>query len=272
MTRTVQSDDIEQRVRHTLHTVAATVTETELSAAARSTATRRPRRRWRIGLGIGAVAIPLTMAAAAFVHQGPEYVDTIPKSDIIATGSVDGSRYLLIEASRTDQCGQPVTGVELVEEKENLIGSEWNTIGVQYGEPTACSPGVATDRYLKDPALYDDSGTTVGDSFVWLWAVHPDVTAVRITADDYTKDLPVYRVDGAGYALFEIPENLHEYTAELLVNGQVVPGSVEEHDSPHPAMTRTAAEPTTLSSCVAKQVTRPIDQESRCAAHRARLA
>lgn len=234
MTNTLNTEDIEQRVRHTLRTVAATVTESEPSPAARSTAPRRSRRRWRIGLGIGAIAIPLAITASAFIHQGPEYVDTIPASDIIATGSVDGSRYLLIETSRKDDCGQPVTGVELVEESENLIGSEWNTIGSEYGEYSEDGRicGVATDRYLDDPSLYNDGGTTVGDSFVWLWAVHPDVTAVRIAADDYTKELPVYRVDGAGYALFEIPKDIHEYTAELLIDGQVVRGSVEEHTVP----------------------------------------
>jgi len=31
-------------------------------------------------------------------------------------------------------------------------------------------------------------------------------------ADDYTKDLSVYPVDGAGYALFEVPSDMHEYT------------------------------------------------------------
>ena len=67
-----------------------------------------------------------------------------------------------------------------------------------------------------------------------MWAVHPDVTAVRITADDYTEDLPVYPVDGAGYALFEIPKDMHEYTAELLIDGRVVPGSVEEQTVPTP--------------------------------------
>jgi hypothetical protein len=233
MTDTLNTEEIEQRVRHTLSTVAATLTEDFVGSPARSRRASRSKRRRR-GLGIGVVAIPLTFAAATLMHQGPEYVDTIPPEDIIVTGSVDGSRYLLIESSRTDNCGDPVTGVELVEEKENLLGSEWNTIGAQYGEPNACGGVTATDRYLSDPALYEDSGTTVGDSFVWLWAVHPDVTTVRITADDYTKDLPVYPVDGAGYAIFEIPKDTHEYTAELLINGQVVPGSAEEQTVPTP--------------------------------------
>ena len=234
MTSTLTTEEVEQRVRHTLRAVAATVSQTEPSPAGASTEPRRVRRRWRIGLGLGAVAIPLVIAASAFVRQGPEFVDTIPESDIIATGSVDGSRYLLIENTRTDRCGAPVTGVELVEESENLVGSEWNTSGMQYGEESAdpASCEVATDRYLADPALYNDGGTRVGDSFVWLWAVHPDVTTVRITADGYTEDLPVYSVDGAGYALFEIPADLHEYTAELLIDREVVPGSREAQTVP----------------------------------------
>lgn len=238
MTTTLNTEELEQRVRHALATVAATVTEESVGSSARSRQARRLKRRWRIGLGIGVAAIPLTLAASSLVHRGPEYVDTIPREDIIITGSVDGSRYLLRETRRTDKCGQPVTGVELVEEKKNLIGSEWNTTGAEYGEPNelsdACGRATAIDRYLADPALYNDGGAEVGDSFVWLWAVHPDVTTVRITAEDYTKDLPVYPVDGAGYALFEIPEDTHEYTAELLISGQVVPGSAEEHTVPTP--------------------------------------
>jgi hypothetical protein len=234
MTNPLGTEEVEERVRRTLTTVAATLTEGSVGSTA---ATRRPLRsgrRWRIGLGIGVVAVPLAFAAAAFVHRGPEYVDTIPPEDIIVTGSVDGSRYLLIETRRTDECGDPVTGVELVEERENLIGSEWSTIGTAYGEPNACGNVTVTDRYLADPALYEDSGTTVGDSFVWLWAVHPEVTAVRITADDYTEELRVHQVDGAGYALFEIPQDMHEYTAELLVDGRVVPRATEEQTVPTP--------------------------------------
>ena len=65
-----------------------------------------------------------------------------------------------------------------------------------------------TSRYLKNPALFADAGSVVGNSFVWVYAVHPDVDTVRITSGDYTKDLKVYEVDGAGYAPFEIPKNM----------------------------------------------------------------
>jgi hypothetical protein len=232
MTKTPNTEEIAQRVRLTLSTVAATLTADSVESPEPSRQPGRSKRRWRIGLGLGIVAIPLAFAASTFVNQGPEYVDTIPAQDIIVEGSVDGSRYLLIETSRTDNCGQPVTGVELVEEKENLIGSEWNTTGIEYGEPNECGGITATDRYLADPSLYTDGGSVVGDSSVWTWAVHPSVTAVRITADDYSKNLPVYSVDGAGYALFEIPEAMREYAAELIVDGQVVPGSFEAHTVP----------------------------------------
>lgn len=225
-----------QRVRHTLHTIAETVTEDAFAATTQTTVTRKPHRRRRIALGVGAVAIPLALAASATVGEGPEYVDTIPPEDIVMTGSVDGSRYLLIESDRTDECGRPVTGVELVEEKENLLGSEWNTSGYEYGEYAETDCGVVNDtsRYLRNPALFNAGGTEVGDSFVWVYAVHPDVTAVRITSGKYTKDLRVYQVDGAGYAPFEIPKDMNEYTSELVINGQVVPGSEEERKVKRP--------------------------------------
>jgi hypothetical protein len=218
---------VAQHLRNTLRTVAETVTEDACTAATSDTATPKPRRRWRVALGIGALAIPVALAAAVFVREGPEYVDTIPRDQIVMTGSVDGSRYLLVESDRADECGQPVNGVELVEERENLLGSEWNTTGYEYGEytDTECGYVIDASRYLKNPALFDSSGSEVGDSFVWVFAVHPDVTTVRITSGDYTKDLVVYEVDGAGYAPFEIPKDMDEYTSELLIGGQVVPGS-----------------------------------------------
>jgi hypothetical protein len=216
---------LEDRIRDTLRTVAGTITEEGFPQP------RRHRRRtWAI-IG-GAVAVPVLLAAGAYVKTGPEYVDTIPPSTIVAEGEVGGDRYLLVESRRTECDGQPVTGVELVEEDENLLGSEWNTVGSRYGEYIADGCGMTTERWLANPALYDDGGASVGDSFVWLWAVHPDVTAVRITADGETEDLRVYPVDGAGYALYEVPEGLETYTAELVIGDEVVPGSREVHRVP----------------------------------------
>jgi hypothetical protein len=223
-------DSLENQIRHTLHTVAQTVTETTHPQAAPRAVPARTRggrrRKWSLIAGAGAVTVPLTLAAAVYIQTGPEYVDTIPANTIIAQGEIDGDRYLLVETRRTE-CGEPVTGVELVEEDENLLGSEWNTIGEQYGERSGDPCSLDTSRYLANPALYNDGGTTVGNSFVWLWAVHPDITAVRITSDGSSEDLPIYAVDGAGYALYEVPEGLTTYTAELLIGDDVVPGSTE---------------------------------------------
>lgn len=221
-------DAVEQRVRRALRAVAETVTDVETTATTAPEGAKAPRiRRRRVALAAGAAAVPLALAAAAILRQGPEYVDTIPPEDVVMSGSVGGSRYLLVESDRTDECGRPVTGVELVEESENLLGSEWNTSGYQYGElvETECGHVADPSRFLSDPALFEASGVEVGDSFVWVFAVHPDVTAVRITAGGDAEDLTVYEVDGAGYAPYEIPRGLEAYTSELVIGGQVVPGS-----------------------------------------------
>lgn len=226
---TQDSPDIERRLRDSLHTVAETLTEEHFATSSPHAAASKPRRRRRLALGVGALAVPLALAAGAFVREGPEYVDHIPAERIVATGSVDGSRYLLVESDGTDSCGQPAAGVELVEESENLLGSEWNTSLYQYGEGISRDCGLVYDpsRYLEDPALFTDSGVEVGDSFVWVYAVHPDVDTVRITSGAFTEDLPVHEVSGAGYAAFEVPQDMDEYTSELLIEGRVVPGSTD---------------------------------------------
>lgn len=231
MNDTQHPDLIEQRIRNTLHSVAGTVTEDGLTTAP---STRRGTRRMRrIALGVGALTlIPAGFASAALVNTPTdEYVDTIPQERIVMEGSVDGSRYLLIESNRTGECGEPINGVELVEERKNLLGSEWNTTGHEYGGyyiQKPCGDVIDTSRYLKNPSLFNASGAEVGDSFVWVYSVHPDVDAVRITSPDASIDLPVYPVDGAGYAPFEIPRGLPGYTSELIIDGEVVPGSAQE--------------------------------------------
>jgi len=225
-------DPLEDRIRHTLLTVAETVTETPAPQGAPAPTPPRTRRRklrnWSL-IG-GAVAVPVMLAAGAYVQSGPEYVTTIPEDQIVVRGALDGDKYLLIEA-RNQDCRHH--GVEFLEEDENLLGSEWNTIGANYGQAGGDDGCYAHNaKWLANPALYEDGGTEVGDSFVWLWAVHPDVTAVRITTDDGSEDLPIHTVDGAGYALYEIPEGVDEYTAELMIGDQVVPGATEEQVVP----------------------------------------
>jgi hypothetical protein len=220
-------DATEQRIRHTLRAVAETVTKEASGTTLRSAGTSKAHRARRIALGAGVLAVPVALAAFANLREGSEYVDTIPPERVVMSGSVAGSRYLLIESDRIGECGEPVTGVELVEEDKNLLGSEWNTSGYEYGEHAekTCGSVIDFSRYLKNPALFNDSGAAVGDSFVWVYAVHTDIDAVRITSDDYSEDLTVYQVDGAGYAPFEIPKGMTDYTSELVIDGRVVPGS-----------------------------------------------
>ena len=235
MNDTQNPDTVEQWVRHTLNAVARTVTEDAFATTRQPSATPKTSRRRRIGLGIGAVAVPVALAAGAFVHEGSEYVAPIPQDRIVMIGSVGGSPYVLAETDRTDKCGKPIPGVELVEERENLVGSEWNTSGYYYGEETEASCDyIDTSRYLENPALFTASGAQVGDSFVYVYAVHPDVDAVRITSDGYTKDLKVYEVDGAGYAPFEVPNDMKTYTSELVIDGHVVPDSKTARTVPRP--------------------------------------
>ncbi len=223
-------DALEDRIRHTLQVVAETVGDTDLQEAPLGPPrrTRGGRRRKWLWIGAGVLVAP-AIAAAAYIPTGPEYVDTIPAETILLEGEVDGDRYLLVESRRTLCEGEPVTGVELVEEDENLLGSEWNTIGEEYGERIGTGCELDTSRYLANPALFNDGGTRVGDSMVWLWAVHPDVTAVRVTTGGSSEDLRIYSVDGAGYALYEIPDDVTSFTAELMIGDEVVPGSAELH-------------------------------------------
>jgi hypothetical protein len=220
---TLTEHDLETRLRHDLGVVADAVRAEPVA--------KRPRRRRRwLAVGAGVVVVPVLATAAALVRTGPEYVDAIPPETIIMRGDIDGDAYLMVETRRENNCGQPVTGVEIVEEDENLLGSEWNTTGAEYADVGGCRPDTST--WLADPSLSSNSGTEVGDSLLWVWAVHPDVTSVRITTDDGVVDLAPYPVDGAGYALYEMPKDLETYTYELMIGDEPVPGTLEEKRGP----------------------------------------
>lgn len=229
MTTPLDDAELDRRLRATLSALAATVTEesvAEKTPAGRSAARRRrrTRRRWGIGLGIGLAAVPVTLAAGAVLHQGGEYVVAIPPERIVVEGSVGGSDYVLFETDRVDSCGRRTAGVELMEKDENIVGDEWNTSGSTYGEPDDRGCYRMTERLLADPSLYTDGGTEVGDAFVWIWAVHPDVTEVHVSGGGRAEVLPVHRVDGAGYALAELPGSGSDLDVTLVVGGREVPG------------------------------------------------
>ena len=129
-------EDLDRRVRDTLHAVASTVTEPGALApvppASVTSAPRPGRRRLRFAAVLAAVALPL--AAAAYV-AGSEYVDQLPPRTAIVTGDAHGERYWLIPGRVRDDCGQRTANVELVLDRDNEVGQEWSTVGTWYGDP-----------------------------------------------------------------------------------------------------------------------------------------
>ena len=208
--------DLDEHLRRTLRAVAATVA----GEPAVEHESQRSRRRMWVGLGAVAVAVPL--AAGAFYGVGSEYVDKIPPDNVIVAGSVDGNRYWMVEAFHKDVCGKPTPGVELLLEDSNLVGQEWNTHLITYGNVKGCNYDISDE--LANPSQWDRSGALVDDTMIWVVGVHPDITAVRATVEGSRQTVPVHRVDGAGYAVFEVPEKA-ELTVALVIDSEVVPGS-----------------------------------------------
>ena len=169
----------------------------------------------------------MLLAAGAYVQSGPEYVTTIPQERIIVRGDIDGDEYLLVRGRETD-C--PHVGVEVVVTKHNIIGSEWNTSGANWGlSRSGDGCYIRTAEYLANPALYEDGGAGRGRLLCLDVGSPPRRDSGTGDLDDgSSEELPVHTVDGAGYALYEIPSGVTDYTAELLIGDRVVPGSTEE--------------------------------------------
>jgi hypothetical protein len=227
-TSTLPDPDLEERLRTTLHAVASTVEDMP-------GATTPGNRGRRLALAVGAVGITTAVAAAAVIRMGPEYVDVLPPDNVVVAGEADGGRYWLVEMTRTVGCPEPPTGVELIKENSNLVGQEWNTSGLGYGEPVDQGCRYDASAALRDPATAYSGGSFSGDTFLVTYAVHPDVTAVRLTIDGNTTTVPVHDVDGAGYSIFEVPAGTDSYTVELLIGDTPVPGSRQTRAVPTPS-------------------------------------
>ncbi|CAA9341059.1 MAG: hypothetical protein AVDCRST_MAG34-942 [uncultured Nocardioidaceae bacterium] len=234
---------LEDRIRATLHAVASTVRETSETSGTAAHGTGRTsarptahaRRGRRLALVGGAVAVTTALAAAAVVNVGPEYVDELPPDHVIVSGEADGGRYWLVEMTRRVGCAEPPLGVELVIEEGNIIGQEWNSFGLGYGDVTGGGCDHDSSAALRDPARAYSGGAFSGDTFLVMYAVHPRVTALTVTFDDRdTATLPVHRVDGAGYTVFEVPSSADSYTVRLLSGDAPVPGSEQSREVPTP--------------------------------------
>ena len=223
--------ELDRHLRRTFAAVAATVTDEPTRAPAPTTKNRK--RRLLIAGGVSIAAIPL--AAAAVVGFGPEYVDEIPPPNPMISGSIDGERYWVVDSRVPDRCEGSPSGIELIAEENNIIGQEWNTSGAFFGEPTAngCNP-TRSDTPPED-TYYFDGGIMVGDSMLWMGALHPDVDEVRVDLGHGPEDVDTFEHEGGTYYLLEVPPGTTTFTIDYLVDGQVlVPPSGEsaEHVMP----------------------------------------
>ncbi|GIJ11964.1 hypothetical protein ACFFMR_32655 [Micromonospora andamanensis] len=216
------------RLRGTLNAVAATITDVAPVHEAPQHVPAQPatvvgtRRGWRRrGLAIGLAAAVVPVAAFSALAIGPGDVDQIPPRDAFVTGSADDERYWLVPSFHRDACGNTFGGAELVMESNNIVGKEWNTASVAYGEaPKDGAPGSGCyvseeSQWLTDPGRVGKLSQRLGGKdqdgdWITLIAVHPTVTTLRVaedaraTRDVRTQPLPD-RPGGPRYAVFTTP-------------------------------------------------------------------
>ncbi|MCW3816917.1 hypothetical protein ONA91_20940 [Micromonospora sp. DR5-3] len=229
--RPLAPPDLDRRLRRSLHSVATAMPESP-AASERPATARKPRRtRRRVALAMAALVIPLT--AAGFL-LGPEYVDQIPPKNPLLSGDAHGERYWLIPGRVVDDCGQPLSAVELVVEDQNAVGKEWNTVGIAYGDPiireadhTTC--GVDESAWLADPTRFVWGRVDIADDRIYLVAMHPNVRSIKVVTAAGTQTIATVptpaRPDGPRYAAFDVPERSTSIIATLLdATGQPIPG------------------------------------------------
>ncbi|GAA1390848.1 hypothetical protein [Catellatospora chokoriensis] len=226
---------LDERLRRTLHAVAEAMPE------AAPAPVRAPRRlRKRVAWTLAALVVPL---AAAGYALGAEYVKEMPPTNALFAGDAHGERYWLVPGRVLDQCGFKVSPLELVVEEWNTVGQEWNTVGVGYGEtvwnwvgtPSASpnpggrgtvltgqstSCGVDESAWLAQPARFEAAHVKLDGDRIYMIAVHPTVTAVRVATPRGTETIATIttteRPDGPRYAAFDVPESSAVITVTLL--------------------------------------------------------
>ncbi|WP_182526458.1 hypothetical protein [Nocardioides dongkuii] len=220
-------DDLDQRLRRTLTAVADTVQGDP--GAVPAAARRRPRRRRGPLVAAGAAVAALPLAAAAVVGFGPEHVDRIPPADPILSDSLDGQRYWVVDGRQVPRCEGHPSGIELVLEENNTVGQEWNTTGAFFGSPTrdGCPP--TAPRNPPEHTYDADGGSVIGDGFLWMGALHPDVDQVRVSlggGDPF--DAATFEHEGGTYYVLEVPPGTAAFTVDYLVDGRVLVPPVGE--------------------------------------------
>jgi hypothetical protein len=255
--------ELDARLRETLSRVAMTIGDTapgpDTSPTVPLASAGRPRmRRWRpmmILIGVVLAAVPL--AGFAYDHFWPDTVteQTLGRlqKDALVSGGAEPNRYWVVPAFHTDACGQPMPGVELVDESANRVGAEWSTGGVAYGQPAppttngrvaGNTPGCL--RYdervwLDAPSRFALTATRLGQhadpedgSWGLLAAVHPAVHALRVTTPgspgQSVATVPLAeRPNGPRYAVIILPAQATRTQIVLLdEQGAPVPGGTRD--------------------------------------------
>ena len=240
---------LERRLRRTLEAVAESVVDDDAAATARPPI-RSTRRVGRIA-AVGAVSVAALVAVAWNARDEGEIV-RIPVEASILRGTADGIDWWVIPSAaigHSNPCGVPFPGVEIVSGDSNKPGLEWNTGGVNYGEPSGIvryqCRGEERDfdelAWLSDPARYDGLFTRLGDSddpdsdWVTVLAVHPDVTQVEVQVDGGsptvvpTVPLPS-RPTGPRYAAATLPHDGCDVSIRLIDHGTPVTGGHAERN------------------------------------------
>jgi hypothetical protein len=225
--KTMLSDpDLDLRIRQTLAAVAATVEQAPRRVA------RRTHVRRRIGVVVAVMLVAGAATAAVRFAVGDEYVDRIPPAHAIVSGEVDGDRYWLVESFHEGCRGHDMPGVELVVESRNKPGQEWDTTATGYGDLLDDGCTVDTSAWLPHPDRWAAGGQLVAGTMVVTVSAHPDVTGVRLVLDGETHDYRTHLVDGARYAVFELPPGAASYTVSMLEGDRVVPCSTRSEGFP----------------------------------------
>jgi hypothetical protein len=242
------TSDLDRRLRHTLHTVAAAMPECTTAPEKAAGGRARGHSRWRLALALTALVVPLTAAGYAL---GSEYVDQLPPKNPLLSGDAHGERYWMIPGRVSDACGQPVSSVELVVEDENTVGKEWDTMGIGYGDPIIQQIGTLSESplpsggmvrqgfakrcgadesaWLADPTRFEVGHIKIDNDRVYLVGVHPSVTSIRVTTTAGTETIATVptpaRPDGPRYTAFDVSEDSTSIVVTLLdADGRSIPG------------------------------------------------
>ena len=174
-------------------------------------------------------AIPVGGAAAAVLQQGREYVDTISPERIVVAGSIDDSRYLLVESRRIERVVGPSPGSNWSRSGRTCSaasGTPWERGRASRTSARATRPPPATSPTRR-------STTTAERSWATRWCgpgrstrASPPYASRQTTT---SRTCPSTASTAPATPSSRCRRSRRDFTAELLIGATVVPGSSETH-------------------------------------------